>query len=423
MSKNGEVEKKKRVVPTVSRGRIWAVVAVLIAFILGNIWGVSGKVNLISGVHGSRVSSVTGLPQNLDYTSVEKVYDQLRENYDGKLTQDQVLNGLKKGVAESTGDPYTEYFTAKEASDFEGQINGTFTGIGAELGKDKDGNIIIVAPIADNPAEKAGVKPQDIVATINGQTTAGMSIDDAVSKIRGAKGTKVTLGLVRNLSQALNLTITRDNIQIKSVKWETDDNNFGIITISTFGSDTPDLIHQAATELKSKGVKGVVLDLRGNPGGILDSAVAVSSEWLPEGKTVLQEKRGAVVLDTHKSSGEAGLQGVPTVVLIDAGSASASEITAGALKDNNAAYLIGVKSYGKGVVQQPICISGGQKADGSCNGDMLKVTVASWYRPNGQNINHQGIKPDKEVKISDTDAADQKDPQKDAAIQYLISKQ
>jgi carboxyl-terminal processing protease len=323
-------------------------------------------------------------------------------------------------LAESTGDPYTEYFTAKEAKDFTGQVNGTFTGIGAELGKDKDGNIIIVAPIAGNPAEKAGLKPQDAIATINGDTTTGLSIDEAVKKIRGDKGTKVTLQVIRDKSQALSFTIVRDNIQIKSVKWEVSSDNIGLVTISTFGNDTPQLITEAANDLKAKNVRGIVLDLRGNPGGILDSAVAVASQWLPTGKKVLEEKRGSVVLRTYESDGPGQLAGIPTVVLINQGSASASEIAAGALKDNNAARLIGEKSYGKGVVQQPICI--GSRTATGCEGDMLKVTVASWYRPNGQNINHQGIKPDQEVKISDEDAAAQKDTQKDTAIQYLLTK-
>lgn len=429
MDKNEGKKKSQKLVPKISavswfsKGRVWAVVFVLLAFVLGNVSGVTGRINLASGISGSQYKSVSGLPNNLDYASVEKVYDLLRENYDGKLTTDQVLTGLKKGLAESTGDPYTEYFTAKEASDFEGQINGTFTGIGAELGKDKDGNIIVVAPIADNPAEKAGVKAQDIIATIDGQSTTGMSIDDAVNKIRGKKGTNVTLGIVRDQSQALTISITRDDIQIKSVKWQMNDNHIGYISISTFGNDTPGLIAQAANDLVRQQAKGVILDLRGDPGGILDSAVAVASEWLPRGKTILQEKRGSVVLQTYSSQGPSTLQGIPTVVLIDQGSASASEITAGALKDNNAAYLVGEKSYGKGVVQQPICIGGGQKADGSCPGDMLKVTVASWYRPNGQNINHQGIRPDQEVKPGANDTADGPDAQKDAATQYLLSKQ
>jgi carboxyl-terminal processing protease len=164
-----------------------------------------------------------------------------------------------------------------------------------------------------------------------------------------------------------------------------------------------------------------VLDLRNNPGGILDASVKVSELWLPEGKTILEEKRGSVVIESYKSTTAGTLVGIPTVVLINEGSASASEIVAGALRDNNAARLMGEKTYGKGVVQQPICID--QSAFNSgCTGDMLKVTVASWFRPNGQNIDKKGISPDQEVKISDADAEAQKDTQKDAAIAYILSK-
>jgi carboxyl-terminal processing protease len=395
---------------------------VLLAFVVGNFWGVTGRFSVLSSSTNSKFRSVAGLPDNLDYSSVEDVYDKLRGNYDGKLTEDQLLTGLKKGLAEATGDPYTEYFTAKEAADFEGQINGTFTGIGAELGKDNDGNIIVVSPIAGNPAEKAGLQPQDIIATVDGTTTSGMSIDDAVKKIRGEKGTKVTLQIIRDKSQSLTFTIVRDSIQIKSVKSEVLEGNIGYISLSTFGNDTPGLIHEAATSLKSQNVKGIILDMRGNPGGILDSAVSVAGEWLPKGKKVLEEKRGAVVLKTYESDGTGRLAGIPTVVLINEGSASASEIVAGALRDNNAAYLIGEKSYGKGVVQQPICINSGSSFNRSCDGDMLKVTVASWYRPNGQNINKKGIQPDKKVTISDADIEAKKDSQKDAAIEYLRAK-
>lgn len=397
---------------------------VVLAFVVGNVTGANGRINLVSSLKAPHTASESNnLPDNLNYSSVEDVYDKLRTNYDGKLTQDQLLIGMKKGLAEATGDPYTEYFTAKEAKDFEGQINGTFTGIGAELGKDKDGNLIIVSPIAGNPAEKAGLKPQDIIATINGESTTGMSIDDAVNKIRGPKGSTVTLQIVRDKSQALTFKIVRDDIQVKSVDSKMLDNNIGYISISTFGDDTPDLIRQTATDMHDKHVKGIILDLRGNPGGIVDSAVAVVSQWLPDGKTVLQEKRGTTVTKTYTSDGPGELAGTPTVVLIDEGSASASEITAGALKDSAGAYLIGKKSYGKGVVQQPICINGGLDDKGYCSGDMLKVTVGSWYRPNGQNINHQGIKPDQDVTLSDVDAQAGNDTQKAAAVQYLLTKQ
>lgn len=396
----------------------------VLVFVLGNLLGASGKLDLRGSGADSNVKDISGLPSNLDYSSVESVYDQLRTHYDGKLTQSQVLDGLKKGLAESTGDPYTEYFTAKEAADFEGSINNTFAGIGAELGQDADKNIIVVSPIQGFPADKAGLKSQDIIATINGQSTSGMSIDDAVNKIRGPKGSQVTLQVVRDKNTPLTFKITRDNIQVKSVKWQMLDNNIGYISINTFGEDTGDLIKQAASDMQSQNAKGIILDLRGNPGGIVSSAQAVASQWIPQGKMILQEKRGSTVVDTTSSDGPGELGGIPTAVLIDQGSASASEITAGALHDQVGARLVGEKSYGKGVVQEPICIGGSANAQGQCPGAMLKVTIASWYRPNGKNINHQGITPDQTVKAGDNDNVENgPDAQKDAAVQYLMTKQ
>lgn len=399
--------------------RPWVVLLLIAgAFLAGNSFG-NGNFNL-SG-HTSEFKSVSGLPENVDYSSVESLYDTLRTNYDGKLTEEQVILGLKKGLAESTGDPYTEYFSAVKAKAFVGQLNNSFSGIGAELGKDKDGNLIIVSPIDGFPADKAGLKAKDIITSINDTSTTNMSIDEAVTKIRGEKGTKVTLKLVRNRSEALSITIVRDTIKIESVKSEILEGNIGYVTITNFADDTSRLMEQAAQDMKSKNVKGIILDLRGNPGGLLDSAVAVSSQWLPSGKTILQEKRGGkVVVKTYTSNGPATLAGIPTVVLLDEGSASASEITAGALKDNGAARIIGVKSYGKGVVQQTLCVEGYRKSDGSCSEDMLKVTIASWYRPSGDNINKQGIKPDQEVKLSEDDIKTNNDRQKQAAIDYLI---
>jgi carboxyl-terminal processing protease len=367
------------------------------------------------GVGGGHVAlpsnrkSVSGLPSQLDYTTVNEVYKSLTENYNGKLTESQVLDGIKTGLAQSTKDPYTEYFTAAQAKDFSSQLNNSFSGIGAELGKDAQSNLVVVSPISGFPADKAGLKPKDIIAEIDGTSTTGMSIDAAVSKIHGPAGTKVTLSVVRDGSP-LTFDITRANIQIPSVNSKMLDNNIGYIQIITFADDTSALIKQTALKMKQANVKGIVLDLRGNPGGEVSAAVDVASEWLPQGKPILQEKRGNTVINTDTATGNNSLLGVPTAVLIDAGSASASEITAGALHDNNTATLIGAKSYGKGVVQQLISFGDGSE---------LKVTIASWYRPNGQNINKKGITPDQNVPITDADAKAGNDSQLQAAQTFL----
>ena len=198
----------------------------------------------------------------------------------------------------------------------------------------------------------------------------------------------------------------REEINIPSVESKIIDGNIGYMKIIRFGDDTAELARKAADQFKADGVKRVILDLRGNPGGYLDASVDVSSLWMQD-KIVLTERRDGVIIKTYKTRGSSPLLGIPTVVLIDEGSASASEITAGALRDNNAATLIGVKSFGKGSVQQP------QNLD---NGGILKVTIARWFTPNGKNIDKQGIQPDKKVEISEEDIKAGRDPQLDAAI-------
>jgi carboxyl-terminal processing protease len=356
------------------------------------------------------------LPAQPDYTSVNQIYKSLVQNYDGKLTEGQILDGLKHGLAQSAGDPYTVYFTPKEAKAFNQELNNQFSGIGAELGQDKEGNLQVIAPIAGTPAAKAGLEAGDLIAAINGQSTAGMSIDQAVHKIRGKAGTTVKLQIVRDKTKPLTLAITRDNITVPSVNTKILPGNIGYMQITSFSDDTADLAQKGAQQFKDKKVKAIVLDLRNDPGGLLDAAIKVSGLWLPEGKLILQEKRGPEVVQSYYAEGGDLLNGIPTAVLIDGGSASASEITAGALHDNRAAYVIGQKSYGKGVVQQLINFG---------DGSQLKVTVASWYRPDGHNINHRGIAPDQAValpKNAVVNPGSKNDSQLQAAENYLANR-
>jgi carboxyl-terminal processing protease len=345
----------------------------------------------------------------LDYSSVDAVYGILQKDFDGNLDKTKLIDGLKAGLVDAAGDPYTEYFNPADAKSFNNQLNGTITGIGAELGSDTDKNIVIISPLSGYPAEKAGLKPKDIVAGVNSQSTQGLSVDSVVNKIRGPAGTKVTLTIVRGGGQAFNVTITREKITVPSVKYQID-GDIGYLKISQFSNDTVGLAKKAAQEFKAKNVKGVVLDLRGDPGGYLDGAVNVSSLWLGSGKTVVSERRGSTVVATEYANGDNILKGLPTIVLIDSGSASASEITAGALHDNGIAKLVGAKSFGKGSVQQ---------VENLPDGSELKVTIAHWYTPDGKNIDKQGIAPDVVVSSDGVDIAAGKDPQKDKAYQLL----
>lgn len=391
----------------------------LLIFLLGlNVGnGSIGNAGLFGGNNNSEA------PNDLEYASVEKLYDSLRANFDGELDQSKLQDGMKRGLVQAAGDPYTEYFDAEASKEFNEQLTGEFSGIGAELGIDTDGNVIVISPIAGFPAEKAGLRSQDIIVRVDDEQLVGATVSDAVAKIRGPEGTTVKLRVVRDRAEEVNFEIVREIIKVPSVNTEQLADGIGYIQITRFGDDTTELVTKAAQEFKKNNVKGIVLDLRQDPGGLLDAAVDISSLWLPSGSTILEEKQGGVSIKTYRAKGTPVLKGVPTVVLIDEGSASASEIVAGALKDNDVATLIGVKSYGKGSVQTMDCLDGGRSTDGQCLGSMLKVTVARWYTPNGRNIDKEGIEPEQVVERTAEDVKAGKDPQKDAAIESLKQQQ
>ncbi len=377
--------------------------AVLTVFIAAFILGTRAN-DLLAYMGGQN----RDLPNDLQYSQLEQVYDKLREKYDGKLDASQLLQGAKKGLVEAAGDPYSVYFTKDEAQQFMNDLEGTFSGIGAELDK-RDGQLLITATLDDSPAQKSGLMANDAIIKVNDQDTSSWSIEKAVSEIRGEKGTTVKLSIVRD-QELKDVSIVRDAIVSPSVKYEVTSNNVGYLRISRFAeSDTVALATKAAEEFKQKNVKGVVLDLRGNGGGYLDSAQKISSLWL-NGSMVVQEKRDGRVTETLYAGSDAPLKGVKTVVLVDGGSASASEIVAGALHDNQAAQLVGLKTFGKGSVQEIVDLPDGSK---------LKVTVAKWFTPNGKNISEEGIAPDIEVKISDDDIKNNRDPQKSKAFELI----
>lgn len=347
-------------------------------------------------------------PSQLDFSSLNELYSLLRAKYDGDLDTNKLIDGAKHGLVDAVGDPYTVYFNADEAKAFDSDLNGTFEGIGAELGK-TNGQLTILSVLADTPAEKAGLEKNDIILKVNGEDISTLTVGESVMKIRGEKGTTVKLTILRG-DATQEYSITRGTISTPSVTSEVLDGNIGYMRISRFGDDTAGLAKKAAQSFQSQGVTKVILDLRGNGGGLLTAAQSVASLWLKEGTTIVSERTGGVTTDTLKAQGDAVLEGVQTVVLVDGDSASASEIVAGALKDNEAATLLGEKTFGKGSVQVISDLT---------NGGQLKVTIAKWYTPNGVNINQEGIQPDKEVALSDEDAKAGNDTQKDAAIQML----
>lgn len=306
----------------------------------------------------------------------------LHEKFIGTLDEAELSYGAVEGLVRAAGDPYTAFSDPEETKQFKETLKGSFSGIGAEMGVE-GGLIVVIAPLEGSPAEKAGVKAGDIVVAIDDKNLAeDTSLDDAVRMIRGPKGTQVKLTVIHAESrEKSDIIITRDDIEVQSVKSEVRD-GIAHISISSFNGDTSSKFTKAAKDAKRAGVRGIILDVRGNPGGYLDTAVDIASEFLPPNATVVIEKGKTET--THHAKRTGSLRGIPHVVLMDQSSASASEILAGALQDNLGTELIGEKSFGKGSVQDVIDLS---------DGSSIRVTIAKWFTPKGTSIADEGITP------------------------------
>ncbi|HQB50687.1 MAG TPA: S41 family peptidase [bacterium] len=354
------------------------------------------------------------LANDLDFSLFWQTWDLLKADYvdHGQLSDKQLFYSALSGLVNAAKDPYTVFMNPEEAKMFNDDLAGSFTGIGAEVGLRND-IITIIAPLSGMPAEKAGLRAGDKVYAINKESTAGLSVDEAVKKIRGEKGTEVTLTIARGNDKVRDIKIVRDTIVIKSVKSSYDEKTgFYRIEINNFNSDTNELFRQAVEDIKVKQPRGIILDLRNNPGGYLDSAIAISSYWIQDG-VVVSEQFSNDVHQKQMSRGIASLADIPTVVLINQGSASASEIVAGALMDHEKAVVVGKTTYGKGSVQIVRDLP---------DGSLVKITAAKWLTPKGTSINEKGIAPNIEVDLTEDDFNKNIDPQLQKAEQLLKDK-
>jgi carboxyl-terminal processing protease len=354
---------------------------------------------------------------DVSFSPFWKTWQILNEKHiDAKdINSEERLWSSIEGLAASFGDPYTVFFPPKESKEFQEEISGNFEGVGMEVGM-KDDRITVVAPLKGTPAQKAGVEPGDLILAIDDTPTFGMTIDEAIELIRGERGTVVVLTLLREGEQSTrDISIVRDRIQIPTL--ETDNRRDGVFVISlyNFSANVQNEFKQALSEFAVSGSNKLIVDVRGNPGGYLDASVEIASYFLPSGKVIVREVgKGGEELEVFRSRGYDILTGndIDMVVLINQGSASASEILAGALSENGVATLVGEKTFGKGSVQEVVEITGDTT---------LKVTIAEWLTPNGTSISDGGLEPDELVVYEPNEANPEYDNQLERAVEILLN--
>lgn len=346
----------------------------------------------------------------VDFNLYWEVWDNIKTSYVDKIkvSDKDLFYGSLRGIANSANDPYTVFMDPEETKEFTDDLAGIFEGIGAEVGLRND-IATIITPLDETPAKKAGLMPGDRIYAVDDSPTIGLSINEVVRKIRGPKDSSVKLTIIRGQEKPFDLEIVRGVIVVKSVKTEMRKDGIYILRINNFNDDTEDLFHRAVDEILEKKPKGIILDLRNNPGGYLDTAIVVASEWIEEGPIVAEQLNNNR-RNEYPARGLARLQDYKTMVLINGGSASASEILAGALRDYDKAQLVGETTFGKGSVQALKPLS---------DGSILKITISKWLTPAGDFINEKGIDPDIEVELSMDDVNNEHDPQLDKALELI----
>lgn len=366
-----------------------------------------------NSVNAKTEESPDPLQRPISVHDLDEVWARLQGNYYDakKLDQEKLEYGAVQGFVSAVGDPYTVFMTPEESKEFGNDLNGQLEGIGAQL-EAKNGKLVVVTPLKGSPAEEVGIKAGDVIYKIDGALSQEMTLYQAVSKIRGAKNTQVKLIIIReNVPKPLEFTITRREITIDTITLKKLDGDIYHLAIHQFNDHTNSEFQNAIQKILLDKSKGLIVDVRGNGGGYLETSVEIISEFISGQKpAVIIKRRDATNNETLKTSGSAKLADIPMVVLVDKGSASASEILAGAIQDYKRGILIGEKTFGKGSVQEISDLPDGSR---------LRMTIAKWFTPLDRSIDAVGIAPDKEVVYTDKDAAAGNDPQLKAAVEYL----
>lgn len=352
------------------------------------------------------------MPQGLDFSIFWKTWDLIQTRYvdKDKLDTQELVYGALDGLVKSVGDPYTVFLRPKESQSFAQEIQGTFGGIGIEIGL-RDNALTVIAPIKGTPAEKSGILAGDKILKIGDKSTEGIKINEAVELIRGPKGTPVRLTINReSFSTSKEITIFRDTIRIPTVSWKLIDNNTAYVQLFVFNRNVDADFKKIAREIVNSKADRIILDLRNNPGGLLDSSVNIAAYFLEPNQLVTEERFSDGKVDEFRTPANGQLKNYPIAIVINKGSASASEILAGAIKDNRGVTIVGEKSFGKGSVQEVDELPGRAS---------VKITIAKWFTPKGVSINDSGIEPDIEVKKTEEDINADRDPQLDKALEIV----
>lgn len=354
----------------------------------------------------------TDKPAEVDFSPFWQAWSVVNEKFvsKDKIDNQKLVYGAIEGMVQSLEDPYSVFFPPEEAKMFQEDMNGNFSGVGMEIGT-RNGILTVIAPLKNTPADRAGIKAGDKIIKIDDTITNDLTSDAAARLIRGAKGTEVRLTILRDKSdKPLELKVVRDNIRIPVLDTEVKSDGVFVIKMYNFSATSPSEFRAALRKFIDSGSNKMILDLRNNPGGYLEASIDIASWFLPAGKIIVKEKYGDGKEDLFRSKGYDIFNKLPVVVLVNDGSASASEILAGALQEHGVAKLVGVKTFGKGSVQELVEVTGNTS---------LKITIAKWLTPNGRSISDEGLEPDVKVEISEKDIEKERDTQMEKAIEML----
>ncbi len=388
---------------------VFTAAAFAIGYDVGYQRGAASVVPTGEGQVNGQGETPVGLGDDVNFSMFWDVWDLIKNSYvDQPVSEKDLYYGALRGMLSGLSDPYSLFFDPKDNKAFQDELSGSFDGIGAEVGQ-KDGQLIVISPLVGSPAETAGLKAGDKIYFIDDADTSTMTVDVAVNHIRGQKGTTVKLSISRDgVKELQDIVITRDTITMDSVKYVMRDDGIALIDIYFFNDKTSGLFNDAVQQIAMKNPKGIVLNLRNDPGGYLDAAIDVAGAWVDN--DVVVSERTQEKNTPFSSTQVALLKGIPTVVLVNEGSASASEIVAGALQDDKLATIVGTQSFGKGSVQEFHDLP---------DGSAVKLTIAKWYTPLGRSIDKHGITPDEIVEFTKEEYAAGKDPQLDRAIEII----